>query len=119
MLSERRCCERHPIGVQVQIRYGRRRFYGAYGRNLSIAGIWVEVHALTLPVGTLVELEFEVQGQPCLVSARVVHYDATGIGMVFAKPQPGLVADLAGVMDLPPTFPQSIRPTLSLHRDGH
>jgi hypothetical protein len=119
MLPERRCCERHPIGVQVQIRYGRRRFCSAYGRNLSVAGIWVEVHALTLPVGTLVELEFEVQGQPCLVSARVVQSETTGIGMVFAKPQPGLVANLAQVADLPPAFPQTIRPTLSLHRDGH
>jgi hypothetical protein len=119
MLPERRCCDRHPIRVQIQIRYGRRRFYSAFGRNLSSAGMWVEVRSLTLPVGTLVELEFEAIGRRCLVSARVVHHDATGIGLAFAEPRPNLLADLVQVENLPPPPPQVARRSPPLQRPNH
>ncbi len=94
MNSERRACARHPADVPVQIRYRRRRFIGAQGRNLSIEGMYLEVRNLTLPCGTLVDLELESSGRSWLIPAIVVHRDGSGVGVMFCDPQPALADGL-------------------------
>jgi len=90
MSRERRLSNRQPADIRVQIRYRRRRFLGARGRDLSVQGMYLEVRNLTLPAGTRIELEFEALGRPWLIPAVVVHCNGSGIGVMFQEPQPGL-----------------------------
>jgi hypothetical protein len=87
---ERRYSARHPLDLRVDIRYRKRRFYCARARNLSVDGMYLEVQSLTLPTGTLVELEFECQGRQWLVPAIVVHHAGNGVGVMFRDPQAAL-----------------------------
>jgi PilZ domain len=111
---------RYPAGFSVQIRYGRRRLHGAYGRDLTIHGLYLELRAMTLPEGTPVELEIDALGHPWLVQAVVTHGDRCGIGVRFIEPQPQLVAELAGA-DLIPMSPRPPTPSRAplLQRPGH
>ena len=59
MTTERRNKLRYPVDLGVQIRYRKRRFYGARARNVSAAGMFLELKSLMLPTGTLIELEIE------------------------------------------------------------
>jgi hypothetical protein len=114
MTVERRYSARHPIDLKVQVLYHGRRFLGAQGLNLSNQGMYLGVNHVTLPVGTLVELEMECLGQEWLVEAAVVHHDQRGVGVKFSEPQPALYQGLtrqAGAMPLPPT-PGRDRPHL-------
>jgi hypothetical protein len=52
--------------------------------------MYLEVQSVTLPTGTLVELEFECQGREWLVPAIVVHHAGNGVGVMFRDPQAGL-----------------------------
>lgn len=94
MSVERRYSARHPLDLRVHIRYRKRRFYCARARNLSVDGMYLEVQAVTLPTGTLVELEFECQGSNRLLPAIVVHHAGNGVGVMFRDPQPALFKDL-------------------------
>jgi len=106
--QERRYCARHPIDLSVYIRYRRRRFRGAQGRDLSVGGMYLEVHALTLPIGTPVELEFSRLGRHWLLPAVVVHGSHSGIHVMFRDPQPALFHDIIQGADAlpPPRAPQ-------------
>jgi hypothetical protein len=87
MTVERRYRARHPIDLNVYIRYRKRRFICACARNLSDEGMFLEVQNLTLPSGTMVELELQCLGRDWLVPAIVVHHLGTGIGVMFREPQ--------------------------------
>jgi hypothetical protein len=87
MTVERRYCVRHPIDLNVYIRYRKRRFICARACNLSDDGMFLEVHNLTLPSGTMVELELQSLGQDRLIPAIVIHHSGTGIGVMFREPQ--------------------------------
>jgi hypothetical protein len=91
---ERRYCARHRFDLPVYIRYRKRRFLGARGRDLSDRGMFLRVRALTLPVGTPVELEFRALGRGWLVPAVVIHGDNAGIGVMFRDTQAELFKGL-------------------------
>ncbi len=95
MSVERRYSFRHRIDCAVHIRYRRRRFCRARGRNLCAEGMFLEVQSLTLPTGTLVELELDSEGADWLVPAIVVHHQAGGVGVMFREPRPELLQSLA------------------------
>jgi hypothetical protein len=90
MMAERRYSARHPIDLKVQILYHGRRFLGAQGRNLSNQGMYLEVRNVTLPTGTLIELELECLGREWLLEAVVTHRcrAGVGVGVMFREPQP-------------------------------
>jgi hypothetical protein len=102
MEQERRYSARHRIELPVYIRYGRRPFQGACAIELSIAGMFLSVHALTLPVGTPVELEFSGLGRHWLLPAVVVHGDNSGVGVMFREPQPELFQGMIADTVMPP-----------------
>lgn len=94
MTVERRYSTRYAVDLQVHIVYRRRRFFNAQGRNLSEQGMYLDVRAITLPTGTLIELELECLGQEWRVPAIVVHHQVNGIGVMFRDPQPELYRGL-------------------------
>ncbi|MCG6985280.1 MAG: PilZ domain-containing protein [Thiocapsa sp.] len=94
MTVELRYCARHPIDLRVHIRYRNRRFFCARARNLSNDGMFLEVQNLTLPTGTLIELELQALGRDWLIPALVVHHRGSGIGVMFRDPQPALYRGL-------------------------
>ncbi|WP_200334766.1 PilZ domain-containing protein [Thiocystis violacea] len=90
MTIEHRYCARYPIALDVHIQYRKRRFYGAKGTNLSTQGMFLEVRNLTLPTGTMIELELHALGRDWLIPAIVIHRSRSGIGAMFRDPQPEL-----------------------------
>ncbi len=106
MTIEHRYCARHPMTIDVQIRYRKRHFRSAKGRNLSHLGMYLEVRNLTLPTGTMVTLGIHGVTQDWLFPAIVVHRDSSGIGVMFREPQHVLVESLAG-SEVPPPHPFS------------
>lgn len=110
MTVERRCRARHRVEVPVYIRYRKRPFLGARAVNLSEGGMFLAVKALTLPIGTAIELEIRSLGRRWLLPAFVIHGNGQGIGVMFRDPQPGLfralVQDDAAASIPPPAQPQ-------------
>ncbi|MBK1701651.1 PilZ domain-containing protein [Thiococcus pfennigii] len=100
MSVERRYSKRYAIDLQVQIRYRRRRFSHAWARNLSEQGMYLDVRAVTLPTGTLVELELQCLGREWLIPAIVIHHQGGGIGVMFRDPQDELYRGLIGAHEL-------------------
>lgn len=117
MTAERRYCARHPLSLQVQVLYGKRRFCSARVRSLSVQGMSLTLRNLTLPAGTLVELELDGLGREWLVEAVVVHSEGADVGVMFREPQPELHQGLlqtgvAGAEDtqICPISPPASRP---------
>lgn len=101
MSVERRYSKRYPIDLQVHILYRRRRFSNARAWNLSEQGMYLDVQAVTLPTGTLVELEFHCLGREWLIPAIVVHHQGSGgIGVMFRDPQRELYRALIGAHEM-------------------
>lgn len=94
MTVERRYSTRYAVDLQVHIVYRRRRFFNARARNLSEQGMYLDVRAITLPTGTLIELELDCLGQAWRIPAVVVHHQARGVGVMFRDPQPELYRGL-------------------------
>ncbi|AHF04605.1 pilus biosynthesis protein PilZ [Marichromatium purpuratum 984] len=94
MSVERRYCARLPIDLQVQILYRKRRFCSATARNLSNQGMLLDVRNVTLPTGTLIELEFQALGRHWLIPAIVVHHHGGGVGVMFRDEHNTLYQDL-------------------------
>lgn len=118
MSVERRYSTRHPLDLQVYIRYRKRRFSCAHASNLSDQGMFLDVRNLTLPTGTLIELELDCLGKKWLIPAIVVHHKdsgqqgsgrqasrESGIGVMFRDAQPELCHGLRQGESLQP--PQS------------
>jgi len=82
------------MNARVQIRYRQRRFSCAQALNLSTDGMYLKVQNVTLPTGTLVELELDTQGKSWLIPAVVVHHHGDGIGVMFRDAQPRLFDEL-------------------------
>jgi hypothetical protein len=76
------------------VRYRNRRFYCAVALDLSTDGMYLEVQNVTLPTGTLVELEFDTPGRSWLIPAIVVHHHNCGIGLMFRDRQTDLFQEL-------------------------
>jgi hypothetical protein len=90
MMLERRRSARHPVELEVTMRYRQRRFPIARVRDLSPEGMHVQTANLTLPTGTLIEIELDRWGRQWLIPAMVTHGDARGVGLMFRTPQPEL-----------------------------
>jgi hypothetical protein len=101
MKADRRYNTRQHLDTPVYIRYRKRRFQGARARAVSVGGMFLEVRALTLPIGTHVELEFTRLGHAWRVPAIVVHRNHDGIGVMFNDQQPDLFRQL---LDNPPAI---------------
>ncbi|NEV63679.1 PilZ domain-containing protein [Thiorhodococcus minor] len=99
MTIEHRYCARYPTELEVHISYRKRRFISAKGTNLSNHGMFLQVRNLTLPTGTMVDLELHALGRGWLIPAVVVHRGATGIGVMFRELQAELFQGL-------PQFPE-------------
>jgi hypothetical protein len=80
----------HPIEFEVTLRYRQRRFPVAHARDLSPEGLYVKTTKLTLPVGTLIEIELDRWDRQWLIPAVVVHADANGVELMFRTSQPEL-----------------------------
>lgn len=105
MNVERRYHHRQPHELQVHLRYRNRHFSSATGRNISAEGMFLELQNLTLPTGTLIELEFQTPDHNWRLPALVVHHHSGGIGVLFRDPQPQLLGslDLLSSLPLPPS----------------
>lgn len=112
--------DRHHVGFQVHIRYGRRRLHGGSGSHPSADGLHLELGALTLPEGTPVDLEIQALGRQWLIPSVVTCRDPDGIAARFVEPQPELAAELAlvGALSMPPPRRLPAR-SPRLHRPGH
>jgi hypothetical protein len=94
MSLERRYGARHHIDLRVQVRYRKRHFSVAEARNLSTDGIYLKVPNVTLPEGTMLELEIESQGKQRLVAGIVIHRHEEGIGVMFREHQTELYREM-------------------------
>ncbi len=114
MAIEQRYSARQRIELQVHIHYRKRRFYSAKGRNLSEQGMFLEVRNLTLPTGTMIELELTGVGGDSLIAAVVTHQSGSGIGVMFRDPQPEIyrsfcaMQGLALPLPVPKTMPERV-----------
>jgi hypothetical protein len=115
MSVERRYGERFPVDFRVQIRYRKRRFLCARARDLSTDGLYLEVRNLTLPSGTLIELELDHRGKYRLIPAVVIHHSGPGVGIMFRDPQPELFRDL---VQMGPVTPLGRMHTSGVERPG-
>ena len=90
MTAERRGNARHPVEFEVTMRYRQRRFPAAIARNLSSDGVYVETAKLTLPIGTMVEIELDRWGRQWLIPSVVTGGDGRGVELMFQRSQPEL-----------------------------
>lgn len=104
MNMERRYRRRQPAEFDVAVRYRGRRLREARARDLSAEGIFITISGITLPIGTQLELEFQLDGQDWFPSAVVVHSMKGGAGLMFREPQYQLAADEA----TPPSLPSTV-----------
>jgi len=97
------CCSsaRQPVEFEVTLRYRQRRFPTALARNLSLHGMYVETAKLTLPTGTLVEIELDRWGRQWLIPCVVADGDGRGVELMFQRPQPELFRRATEALDAP------------------
>jgi hypothetical protein len=76
----------------------------ARARNLSPEGMYVETTKLTIPTGTMVEIELDRWNREWRIPAIVVHGDARGAGLMFQSALPELYQceTAAGTSQRPP-----------------
>jgi hypothetical protein len=69
----------------------------------------LDVQNLTLPPGTLLELEVDYRGKHLLVPAVVIHHSGSGVGVMFRDRQPELLRSILqqSAFPRPPTVPPS------------
>ena len=108
MNVERRYSNRRPVDFSVSVKYRGRRFPLARATDLSTDGMSIRLPGVTLPAGTLVELEFSRWNRDWLIPAVVTHGDMESFGVIFRDSQPKLFA--AEINTPNPT----VKPPLSL-----
>ena len=113
MAVEKRYSFRNPVDIPVHIRYRKRRFFCARATNLSAEGMYLEVQSLTLPTGTLVELELQHRGEDLLLPAVVVYRTDGGIGVGFREAQVDLYTELSRTRPPAVSVPASVQPSYS------
>ena len=109
MRQEYRHSERHPIDINVQIQFHGRRFFSARGRSMSDREMDLDVHNVTLPVGTQVELAMDCQGKDWQLEAVVVHHNPVGVRVRFLEAQPELRSNLMQAEPMMPPSPHRVR----------
>ena len=119
MTIETRHQQRVRLSFDVPIIY-RGRLFQAGARNLSSEGMFLRTGALTLPRGTLIEMEFRLGVQKWLIAGLVVRQSPSGIGIMFRSPQVALfklASDIAAVQPLQPEPAAPLQPPLATRRD--
>jgi hypothetical protein len=87
MSIERRRRKRLACDIGAQIIH-RGRSMGAQIRNLTAEGACVHTHTLSVPRGTLIRLNIEIDHLDRQISGLVVRQHTGGLGLVFSRPQP-------------------------------
>jgi hypothetical protein len=105
MNPERRDSARLSVDLRVHIRYRKRRLHSAHVRNLSTHGMLLDIQSVTLPTGTLVELELDNGSKELRIPATVIHHEGSGIEVMFRYPQPELFETLREINRKP--FPEA------------
>ena len=101
-MTTKRCSNaRRPVEFEVTMRYRQRRFPAARARKLCPEGIYVETAKLTLPIGTLVEIELDRWGRQWLIPSVVANGDNRGFELIFQRPQPELYRYVTEALDAP------------------
>ena len=90
MAIEKRHHQRVDLEFNAQLVY-RRRGFPVRVKNLSTEGIFMETGALTIPTGTLVDMEFGLADHSWQISGLVVHRCPEGVGVMFRMDQPELL----------------------------
>ncbi len=89
MTIEKRHSQRVALHLDAQLLY-RGRCCKVVLKNLSIEGIFLNTGDLSIPNGTLVDLEFSLADHRWQISGLVVHQAMKGIGVMFRVSQPEL-----------------------------
>jgi len=90
MAIEKRYENRIPVSGDVYIRYRRGRVFQAKAVDCSANGMCLSTRNLSLPKGSLVELEIVIDGNSWHAKGVVVHAEIECLGIMFTKPQPVL-----------------------------
>ena len=90
MSVERRYNKRHPMKVEVYIRYRKQQVFPANAANCSMQGIFLQTRNLTMITGAMVELEFFYSARHWTITGIVTHVQLDGIGIMFWRSQPEL-----------------------------
>lgn len=90
MNIEHRYYTRYPAQFPVDVIYRGRRFHSVRAHDIGVDGMHVMATGITLPIGTLVELEFHRWGQEWRIPAVVAHLSGGSVGFMFREPQPVL-----------------------------
>jgi hypothetical protein len=99
MTIERRYSHRHAVDFKLDVSYRGRRFAPARARDICAEGMSIDLPGVTLPTGTLVELEFKRWGRDWLIAAVVVYHDGGHtIGLMFRRRQDDLLAGEAAAV---------------------
>ena len=95
MTIERRYHPRTPCDFDIQLVYRRRKF-SVHAKDVSSHGMGITQDYLTIPPGTLVELEFSLGQDTWLISGLVIHAKHHHMGIMFRIPQPELAMSVRG-----------------------
>lgn len=89
MTIDTRYQPRLDLEVEVQIVY-RNRCIPAQSQNLSRGGMFLKTPAMTIPTGTFIGLEFQINETKWQIDGLVVRRNEEGLGAIFRTPQPEL-----------------------------
>jgi hypothetical protein len=81
---------RHQARIELDCEahiFYRQRCFRARAANFSCDGMYLRTHALTLPTGTLIEIELPLADQYRRIAGLVVRQGERGIGVLFRTPQ--------------------------------
>jgi hypothetical protein len=116
MSVERRYSKRLEVEFDLSVGYRGRRFPIATARDLSPDGMFIRIAGITLPSGTLVDVEFERRGRHWLIPAIVVHLHPKGIGVMFREPEFSLYATELHSLEADPAVAGRALPSTAMAR---
>ena len=105
MTIETRHQRRVRLNFDVNIIYRGRLFQASAG-NLSSEGMFLRTDALTLPTGTLIEMEFKLGVIKWLIAGLVVRQSPSGIGIMYRNPQMALFELASNIATVHPLQPE-------------
>ncbi len=93
MTVQKRYQRRLPLNRDIELIYNKRSLSGK-AKNLSAEGMGLQVEALSIPKGMLLEVDLHIEGGHWQIPAVVVHSTATRLGVMFLTRQDLLYATL-------------------------
>jgi len=94
MVVERRYSKRLLVALEARISYRHKRSFPAVATNLSLEGAFLRTRSLSIPTGSMVELECTAFGKVWTVAALVIHCNKEGIWVMFREPQRELYREI-------------------------